>query len=183
MGLASQGVATTGNVASTYGGVASGISSSLIPFETRQLMNPSGFSPQDITAQLAALQGGAGGGSASLVGGLNQTAANTNNYGGFGGASDEVARQRMKVAAGGAEGIASDNAQVKLGQQKTAGSVLDSLYGTSVGAQTSALSTQASDIKSAQNEGFMARLGQITGMLDSNANSYSNVVRALGPQH
>lgn len=179
MGLASNAVRTLGTQANAYGGDASGIAGSLVPFATRQLLNPQGYSPQDLTAQLSSASAGAGGATSGIVGNLDQTAASTNNYGGFAGAADEASRQRMKAAAGSAEGIAANNADVKLSQQKNAANILSSTYGTDIGAQSSADSAQQDAIKSAQSEGFMARLQQITGMLAGGASSAAGVIKAL----
>ena len=180
MGLASQAARTLGATASTYGGDASGIAGTLVPFATRQLLNPQGYSPQDLTAQLDASAAGAGGATSGIVGSLDQTAASTNNYGGFAGAADLASRQKIKAAASGAEGIAASNADVKLQQQKNAANILSQQYGTDVGAQSSADNTQEQAIQQANQEGFFGRLQQITGMLAGGATSAAGVKKAFG---
>jgi hypothetical protein len=181
MGLASQAARTAAGVASTYGSNASGIAGSLVPFEQHNLTNPSGYSPQDLTAQLVSGQAAGGGATSGIVGNLNQTAAATNNYGGFAGASDEAARQQAKAAAQGAEGVAAANAGVKLQQQKDAAGVLGNLYGTDVNAQGDAMNTENTADQEANQEGFFGRLSQITGMLTGSATAAAGVKNAFDP--
>src|ERR1700743_3119785 len=57
-----------GNTAAGFGSSASGISANLLPFLTRELNNPQGFSQQDTTQMLNQAQAGAGGATSGLMG-------------------------------------------------------------------------------------------------------------------
>jgi hypothetical protein len=133
------------NAASTaagYGSQASTLSSTLLPFLTRELNSPGGISQQDQTAMLSASLAGAGGLAGGLATKADERAGATGNASGTTSALDDIARQRMKAAAGGAESIASQNAETKLKQQQEGAQGLSSLYGTDVGAQLKALGVQ-----------------------------------------
>src|SRR5580700_10301490 len=144
---------TANSTAAGYGSTASNISSTLLPFLTRELNTPGGISQQDQTAMLSASQGGAGG----LAGGLatkgDERAGATGNASGLSASLDDIARERMKAAAGGSEGIAAENAQTKLNQQQEGADGLSRMYGTDVGAQLGALGVQNNAINSEVNAG------------------------------
>ena len=159
------------NTAAGLGAGASTISSTLLPFESRQLMNPSGMSQQDIGQQLTAGLAGAGGATAGLQGAALKNAATTRNPMGFSAALDSAARSRDKAAAGTSEGIAANNAKVKLGQQQTAGDVLGKMYGTDVNEANEAQRNVTGDInagvdasKSGWLQNLMGTLGTIGGI-------------------
>lgn len=155
---AQQAATTAGNTAAGYNSTASGIGGSLIPFESRQLQNPSGMSQQDIGAQLAASAAGAGGATSGLTGAAGKMAATTRNPMGFSSALDNAARQRTAAEAKGAEGIQANNADVKLNQQQQAGSALGNLYGMSSKAGVENADAQTGDINAqvnANNSGWL----------------------------
>jgi hypothetical protein len=135
------------NTASTDGSTAATAASAVIPYESRQLTNPSGVSQQDIGAQLTAGLAGAGGATAGLAGAASKDAATTRNPNGFSAALDAAARSRQQAAASTSEGIAANNANVKLQQQQQAGNVLSGMYGTSLSAQNGASGQIAPDVQ------------------------------------
>ena len=73
------------------GSQASTISSTLLPFLTRQLTNPQGYTQQQTGAMLDAAEAGTGGATAGLTTEANLAAARNRNSG-FSGALDQAAR-------------------------------------------------------------------------------------------
>jgi hypothetical protein len=153
------------NTAGNYGASASTVSSVLEPFLTRELTNPGGISQQDQTAELSATQGGAGGVAGGLQTKANERAAATGNESGFGASADDIARERMKAAAGGAEKIAGENADVKLKQQQEGAEGLSSLYGTDVNAQMKALGIVPSAVNAGVNAGSHGWFQNMTNLI------------------
>ena len=98
---------TAGNVGAGYGASASGVGSQLLPFLTRELNNPQGFTQQQQGSMLGAAEGGAGGATAGLTTEANLASARDRNSGGFSGALDEAARDKDKALSGSSEGIAA----------------------------------------------------------------------------
>lgn len=158
---------TAGFTSSGYGADASTIGSNLVPFESRMLTTPSGYSQQDIGAMLTQGLAGAGGANSALVGSANKNAAATRNPIGFSAALDAAARSRDKAAAGVGEDIASKNAGVKLQQQNTAADVLSKLYGVDVNAQNQASGQIAPDINAEVNANKSGWLQNFEGILDT----------------
>ncbi|MFP5230769.1 MAG: hypothetical protein ACLGXA_24395 [Acidobacteriota bacterium] len=181
-----QNAATTaGNTASGYGAGASTISSTLVPFESRQLTNPSGMSQQDIGAQLTAGLAGAGGATAGLAGAANKDAATTRNPVGFSAALDAASRNRAKAAASTSEGIAANNANVKLNQQQTAGDILGKMYSTDVSGQNQASSQIAPDINAqvnASNSGWLQNLLKTVSTIGGAAGGAGQLMTGLANQ-
>jgi hypothetical protein len=145
-----QGAATTAsNVGSGYGAQAGGISSQLLPFLTRQLNNPEGFSAQQTGSMLGAAEGGAGGSTAGLTTEANLASARDRNSGGFSGALDQAAREKDKALAGTSEGIAAKNAGLQQEQQQNAAGGLGKMYGQDTDAQLKAMGLVAPDVNAA----------------------------------
>lgn len=130
----------TGN-ATNYGDAAQNISGTILPFLNQRLNTPQGYSQGDMGAMLANALGGAGGATSAITGQANNEAGRSRNDAGFSTALAEAARARTSSAAHSAEGVAADNAGVKLQQQDSAAKMLQGLYGTDVGAQGEALNT------------------------------------------
>jgi hypothetical protein len=153
------------STAAGYGSGAANISSTLIPFLTRELNNPGGISQQDQTAMLSASQGGAGGLAGGLATKANERAGATGNASGVTSALDDIARQRMKAAGGGAEAIAGQNAETKLNQQQEGAEGLSKLYGTDVGAQLGAMGVQNNAIGQEVNANSHGWFQNLTSMI------------------
>lgn len=153
--------------ATGFGADASTIGSTLVPQLQQQLLNPQGYSQGDMGAMLASALGGAGGAGSSISGIANQRAANTRNDAGFTTALTEAARDRGKTAAASAEGIAGDNAGVKLQQQQNAQKMLSGLYGTDVGAQTQNEGVANDATQTGIAAGKSGWLQNMTGLLSS----------------
>lgn len=138
--------ATDQSNAANYGSNASNINAQLMPFLTSRLNNPQGYSQGDLGAMLANTLGSSGGATSGITGQANLQAGRTRNAAGLNSALDDAARQRMKTNAGAAEGIASNNAQLKQTQSSDAAKMLSGLYGTNVGAQSDANNNRNSAI-------------------------------------
>jgi len=166
------------NTSAGYGANASTISGTLLPFESRQLTNPAGYSQQDIGAMLTRGLAGAGGATAGLAGAASKNAATTRNPMGFSAALDAASRNRAKAAAGVGEGVAAQNANVKLNQQQQAGDILGKMYSTDVSGQNEASSQIAPDINAAVNaskSGWLQNVLSTIGTLSGAANGAANI--------
>jgi hypothetical protein len=140
-GQANQTFQNATNNAANYGGAASTIAGQLNPFLMQRLTNPTGYSQGDMGAMLANAFGSAGGATSGITGQANLQAGRSRNDAGFSSALDSAARLRTQAAAGTSEGIAANNANVKLSQQSEAAKMLQGLYGTDVGAANDSLNT------------------------------------------
>jgi hypothetical protein len=137
------------SVGAGYGAQAAGISAQLLPFLTRELNNPQGFTQQQTGSMLGAAEGGAGGSTAGLTTEANLAGARDRNSGGFSGALDEAARQKDKALAGTSEGIAGENADLQQKQQQEAASGLSNMQGMDQSAQLKAMGLIPEDVKAA----------------------------------
>lgn len=137
---------TASNVGAGYGANAATASSALMPFLTRELNNPQGFTQQQMGAQLGAAEAGAGGSTAGLTTEANLASARNRNSGGFSGALDDAARTAGKTLANTSEGIAANNAELQQRQQQGAASGLASEQGMDQNAQLKAMGLVAPDI-------------------------------------
>lgn len=157
---------TAGNVGAGYGAGAAGVNSQLLPFLTRELNNPQGFSQQQTGSMLGAAEGGAGGATAGLTTEANLASARNRNSGGFSGALDEAARDKDKAMAGSSEGIASKSADLQQENQQSAVSGLAGIQGLDTGAQLKSMGLEAPDLSSQsqlnQTSGWANQLAAIT---------------------
>jgi len=149
--IGKQAASNAQGVAGGYGDQAQGISGNLLPFLTRELNNPQGFTQQQTGAMEGAAEGGAGGSTAGLTTEANLASARNRNSGGFSGALDEAARQKDKALAGTSEGIAGQNANLQQKQQQSAASGLSNMYGQDTSAQLKAMGLVPEDVNSAAN--------------------------------
>ena|ERR1019366_1752933 len=140
---------TAGNVGAGYGANAANASSQLMPFLTRELNNPQGFTQQQQGSMLGAAEGGAGGSTAGLTTEANLATARDRNSGGFSGALDQAAREKDKTLAGTSEGIAAKNAGLQQEQQQGAASGLANQQGMDQSAQMKAMGLVPDDLNSA----------------------------------
>jgi hypothetical protein len=140
---------TAGNVASGYGSNASTINSQLLPFLTRELNSPQGYTQQQTGAQLNAAEAGEGGATAGLTTEANLASARNRNSGGFSGALDEAARTQAKNLSNTSSNIAAKSADLAQQNQQSAASGLSNMYGTDTSAQLKAMGLQNDDLKTA----------------------------------
>jgi hypothetical protein len=137
---------TASNVGAGYGSGAATASSALMPFLTRELNNPQGFTQPQTGSMLGAAEAGAGGSTAGLTTEANLASARNRNSGGFSGALDQAAREQGKTLANTSEGIAADDANLEQKQQQAAASGLANEQGMDQGAQLKAMGLVAPDI-------------------------------------
>jgi hypothetical protein len=158
-----------------YGANATNIGSSLVPFEKKQLTNPTGMNPTDINNTLVAGEQGAGGANAGITGQANLEAARTHNTGALSGVLDQASRNKTQQLSQNALGVQNENAKVKLGQQDEAAKNLGGLYGTDVNAQLKAEGLVPADIgawtQANQTSGLQQGLGDAEGVMGSLSNA------------
>lgn len=142
---------TAGNVGAGYGAGAAGVNSQLLPFLTRELNNPQGYTQQQQGAMLGAAEGGAGGSTAGLTTEANLASARNRNSGGFSGALDDAARQKDKALAGSSEGIAANDANLEQSQQQSAASGLSNMENMDTNAQLKAMGLIPEDVNAQAN--------------------------------
>lgn len=151
VGQAGQAYKDTRNNSAVLGSEAQGIGSTLTPFLTSELEHPQGYSQGDTSAMLASAMGGAGGANSGIAGEAAQRASVSRNAGGFQAALDDAARMRSKAAAGASEGIAANNANLKVQQQQDAARGLQGMYGTDTSGMLDASGQEANDINAGVN--------------------------------
>jgi hypothetical protein len=137
---------TASSTGAGYGSDAAGISSTLLPFLTRQLNNPQGYTQQQQGAMLGSAEAGTGGATAGLTTEANLASARNRNSGGFSGALDDAARQKDKTLAGTSEGISANNAELQQKQQQSAASGLGQMQSLDTNAQMKAMGLVPQDI-------------------------------------
>lgn len=169
---ASNGAVAGSNAAGNYAAVN--------PYLTNELKNPEGYSQQDLTSQLSAAEGGAGGTTSALTGAAALMGARTRNASGFGSALDAAAQSRQKALAGTSEGIAANNADLKQKQQQTAASGLAAMYGTNLGAQSTDLSNQDKAIGTELQAGQQGWLQNAEGIASTAAKFLPGGIPGLG---
>jgi hypothetical protein len=158
---------TDSSTAAQQGAQAQGVYSTLNPFLQNELRSPQGYSQADMTSQLGAAEAGAGGATSGVTGLADLQAARTRNASGFSGALDAAARSRQQTAAGSAEQIAGNNADLKQKQQQAGASGLQGLYGTSNDAMLKALGLQDQAIGTETQAGQSGWLQNATGVLNA----------------
>lgn len=146
---AQRNAGVAGDTAAGFGSTAAGINANLLPFLTRELNNPTGYTQQQTGAQLNAAEAGAGGSTAGLTTEANLAAARNRNSGGFSGALDEAAREKAKALSGISSGIAAKSADLAQQKQQQAANGLSNMYGTDTNAQLKAMGLQNEDLKTA----------------------------------
>lgn len=156
---------TAGDVGAGYGADASTINSQLLPFFTRELNNPMGYSQQQKGSMLAASEAGGGGATAGLTTEANLASARNRNSGGFSGALDEAARERQKALSANSLGIENKNADLQQQQQQSAASGLSNMYGQDTEAQLRAMGLIPQDINAGANA-TSATPGWMSGLKD-----------------
>jgi hypothetical protein len=172
---------TAADTGAAEGASANGISANLTPYLTGQLLHPTGYSQGDMTQQLNMAEAGAGGANSSIEGDADLMAARSRNPAGFTGALDEAARQRDKAAAGASEGIATNNAQVKLGQQQDAAKGLSNMYGEDTDAMLKSMGIQTGDINAeieGGKEGWLQNMNAIIQSITGGVNAAANASKA-----
>jgi hypothetical protein len=156
-GQASNAYNQATNTASMLGGEASGIGSNLTPFLTQEMLHPTGYGQQGLSAMNAAATGGAGGSLSAFQGNAAQRAGAMHNSGAFGASMDDASRNASKAAAGASEGIAAKNANLQQEQQQQGAEGLGGMYKTDTSGMLNAMGQEHDDLNTelgAANSGF-----------------------------
>lgn len=178
---AGYGAATTaGTTGAGYGAQASGVGSTLLPFLTRELTNPQGFSQQQMGAQLGSAEAGAGGATSGLTTEANLASARNRNSGGFSGALDNAARTQGKTVAGASEGIAANDANLEQQQQQDAAKGLQGEQGMDQDAQLKAMGLVAPDLQAQSSLNKTSGWGNQLGSLIGDAGSIAGIAGGFG---
>jgi len=149
--IAKNAANTAGDVAAGYGANASTVNSQLLPFLTRELNNPQGYTQQQTGSMLNQAEAGAGGATSGLNTEANLASARNRNSGGFSGALDEAARDKGKTLSGISSGIASQDANLQQQHQQAAASGLSNMYGEDTESQLKAMGLVAPDVNASAN--------------------------------
>ena len=147
--IAKNAANTASDVGAGYGADASTVNSQLMPFLTRELNNPQGYTQQQTGSMLNQAEAGAGGATAGLTTEANLASARNRNSGGFSGALDEAARDKGKTLSGISSGIAAQDANLQQQHQQSAATGLSNMYGQDTSAQLKAMGLQNDDLKTA----------------------------------
>jgi hypothetical protein len=170
--IAKNAATTAGDVGAGYGANASTVNSQLLPFLTRELNNPQGYTQQQTGSMLNQAEAGAGGATSGLNTEANLASARNRNSGGFSGALDEAARTQQKALSGTSSGIAADSAKLQQQNQQSAASGLSNMYGQDTSAQLKAMGLVAPDVNAATSANS-APWNELTGMINAGANAAS----------
>ena len=164
------------STANMLGSDASAIGSTLTPFLTQEMLHPTGYGQQGLSAMTAAAEGAAGGATSGLTGQAMQRAAASHNTGAYGAALDAASRNRTMATADASEGIAAKNAGLQQQQQQDAANQLGGLYKTDTSGMLESQGQEANDIKVGQTGGNMGNIGgQLMG--DIGGSRYLRAVR------
>ena len=161
---------TAANTGAGYGNNAGAVNAQLMPFLTRELNSPQGYTQQQTGSMLNQAEAGAGGATAGLTTEANLASARNRNSGGFSGALDEAARDKGKTLSGISSGIAAQDANLQQQHQQAAASGLSNMYGQDTGAQLKAMGLVAPDVNAATSADS-APWNELTNMVNAGANA------------
>jgi hypothetical protein len=162
---ANQAASTAGTTAANLGSQAANEGAQLNPFYNREMSAEHLFDPTQTNEMLTAAGAGAGAATGAAQTGLERQAATTGNAAGQTKSLQELARDRMKTAAGTSEGIASQDVMgaKQLNQAGAAGE--SGLYGENLKGQLAAMGQEASDINAATQANQTGWLQQGEGVI------------------
>ena len=167
---ADRATATAADTGAKLGSSAAGELAQVSPFYTREMNAEHLYDPTQINEMLTAAGAGAGAATGAAQTGLERQAATTGNAAGQINALQELARDRMKTAAGASEGIAAQDVMgaKQLNQQGAQG--LSGLYGENLHGQLAAMGQEANDINAATNASKTGWLQNAEGVVNTAAN-------------
>lgn len=175
---------TASSTGAGYGAGAAGVNAQLLPFLTRELNSPQGFTQQQQGAMLNQAEAGAGGSTAGLTTEANLASARNRNSGGFSGALDAAAMQKDKALAGTSENIAVQNANLQQQQQQTAAQGLSKIQSMDTDAQLKAMGLIPEDVNAATKAygtgDWASNLAQLGKGIGAGANIISSVGGMFG---
>lgn len=150
-GAAKAAAGTAAGVGAGLGNTATGELGQVQPFFSREMHAEHGFDPTQINEMLTAAGAGTGAAEGAADTEMQRQAASTGNAAATSMGQDQLARERMKTAAGVSEGIASQDVlgAKQLQQQGAAG--MSGLYGENLKGQLDAMGQVSGDINAATN--------------------------------
>lgn len=150
-GAAKAAAGTAAGVGAGLGNTATGELGQVQPFFSREMHAEHGFDPTQINDMLTAAGAGTGAAEGAADTEMQRQAASSGNAAATSMGQDQLARERMKTAAGVSEGIASQDVlgAKQLQQQGAAG--MSGLYGENLKGQLDAMGQVSGDINAATN--------------------------------
>jgi len=170
---ATQAAKTAGQVGAGLGATAAGEGAQLNPFYTREMQAEHAFDPTQLNELLTAAGAGTGAATGAASTELQRQAATTGNASAETKSLQELARDRMKAAAGTSEGIAGQDVlgAQKLRQEGAAG--MQGLYGENLKGQLAAMGQESADINAATNASKTGWLQDTEGLAKTGADIYT----------
>lgn len=129
--------------------------------------HPQGIGQEGIAAETGAALGGAGGAASGFTGEAVQRAAASRNAGAYQAALDDVARQRMRAAAGASEGIEAQNENLKQEQRQQGADALGRMYGVDTSGELDSMGQESRDINSEVDAGNSGWLQNTLGIINA----------------
>ena len=150
-GAAKAAAGTAAGVGAGLGQTAAGELGAVQPFFSREMHAEHGFDPSQLNEMLTAAGAGTGAAAGAADTEMQRQAASSGNASATSMGQDQLARERMKNAAGVSEGIASQDVMgaKQLNQQGAAG--MSGLYGENLKGQLDAMGQVSGDINAAVN--------------------------------
>jgi hypothetical protein len=167
VGQAKQAYGMASNTANQGEQNASQIGSQLVPFEERELNNPTGYTPEEMNNMLVAGEQGAGGANAGIAGEAASRLARTRNSAGYSNLLDEAARDKTRQLSENALNVQNKSADLAQRKQQEAASELGNLYGTDVNETLKAQGLMNEDINSEVEAGKSGWMQNMTNLISS----------------
>lgn len=161
---AKSAASTDASTAANLQGESQGEHAQLSPLLSQEAHAEHAYDPTQINELLTAAEAGTGAAAGSAASGGDELAARTRNASGFTKSAQEMARDRMKAAAGASEGIAAAdvNGAKALNQEGIHG--LQGLYGTDTTGMLDAMGQRTKDVNSEVDAG---KSGWLQNTLDT----------------
>jgi hypothetical protein len=163
---AAKGAATTAaGVGANLGTAATGERNVVQPFYQREMQAEHAYDPTQLNEMLTAAGAGTGAAEGAVQGELERAGASSGNAAGQTKSLQEMARDRMKTAAGTSEGIAGQDVQGALALRQQGAQGEAGLYGENLKGQLAAMGQESSDINAATQANQTGWLQQGEGVI------------------
>lgn len=167
---ASKSAQAAGTSAAGYGSEAGAEHAALTPFYTQEMQAKHAFDPTQINELLTSAEAPLGAEAGQAQSQAEQAASVSRNPAAFTKVMQQLARDKMKAAAGASEGVAAQDVMGALQKQQEGAAGLSGLYGEDVKGQLGAMGVQQEAIKNQIEAGKSGWLQNVTGVLDSVGN-------------
>lgn len=171
-GMAKNAATTAANVGASLGQTAAGERGVIDPFYRREMQAEHAYDPTQLNELLTAAGAGIGGAAGAAENQLQQQSASTGNAAGIVKSEQQMARDRMKTAAGTSEGIAAQDVQGALGLRQAGAAGEAGLYGENLKGQLGAMGQVATDINAATNASKSGWAQNLESALKTGADIY-----------